>query len=201
MTLPTHYDCRRGIYRWSPLGNLLSDDCTVAAYLHLVMIHNLAAASSWQRLIYRLGYRVPHSPYAVQEYVDFLATIGEKAGVGVNPDQFLAWEKEKGRILEYQYVQLNGLAAPDLLDTLNQAMIDWNGCLITVALTNRAYDEGTLRGAWHLEPGDVPNQNLEHAVALVAYGPRMESVVTWGEMKDMTRPFTEATINGCWVFL
>ena len=197
MTLPSHCDLRRGIRSWQALGNLTNNDCTVAAYMHLTMVHNLAAASSWQRLLYRVGFRPPHNAYATAEYVDFLRIHGMPRSSGVDPAQFLAWEQSKGRVLDYQTIDISG---PDPNAAIRQAMVDWDGCLLALEMTEEAYQIGTSRGAWILKAGQVVEPTLAHAVALVAYTPTMNAFVTWGIMKEMDVAFTNAAVYECLVF-
>ena len=194
VTLPTHADLRRGITAWQPLGNLGLGDCTIAAYEHINMVHNVAASSWWKRLAYVAGYRPPSNQYAISEYADYLATVGEKPGpsTGVDPSSFLAWEEQKGRVKNWQYYPTTTAGASD---TVRQVMLQWNGCIVGLFLTERAYN---ARGAWVLEPGDTPLFSLSHAVAMVAYAGDMNGIVTWGQMKEMTVEFTNATVYGCW---
>lgn len=199
MTLPAYYDCRHGIRKWLDLGNFALGDCTVAAWLHLTMVHNVAAASSWKKLLYRLGYRPPHDPFAIEEYTAYLATLNEKPSptTGVDPASFFAWLKSLGKIKDYAQIDITG---PSGEDSLHQAMIDWNGCLLALELTDCAYSNPFNGRPWMIRVGDVPDPNLGHAVALVVYGPLNDGVVTWGEVKNMTREFTKACVYACWVF-
>lgn len=193
-TLPARYDLRRGIRRWLAFWNLVLGDCTIAAYLHIRMVQNVAAASTWKRLLYRIGFKVPDNALALSEYRDFLATLGETPSptTGVDPSLFLAWEQKNGRITEWQQ-----LTATDE-DSLHAAMIAWTGVLLAIELTSRVYNHP--KGEWRLQAGDKPNPNLSHAVALVAYNATDDAVVTWGYMKSMSQQFTQSTIIGAWVF-
>lgn len=198
--LPTHYDCRRGIRRWFSFGNYVWGDCTVAAYMHIVMVHMLASSSSWQRLLYRLGFNPQIDLKPVEEYTQFLATLNEKPSgtQGVDPGQFLAWEQSRGRVTEWQFIQVH--TGGNMEDIIHQAMVDWEGTILCLDLTLRAYNNGTNRGPWELEPGDTPDPTLGHSIALVEYGPKYNDIITWGINKRMSYPFTEATVYGCWVF-
>ena len=194
-TLPTFFDVRRGIKTWLDLGNWVYGDCVIAAWLHLTMVHNVAKASTWKKLLYRIGYRPPHDPFAVEEYTAFLATLHEKPSgtQGVDPFTFFTWLKGNNKIEDFQSI-------PATLDAIHAAMIEWDGCMLILNLTNRAYNIGLSHRPWILEPGDVPNPMLGHAVALVEYGPEMNGIVTWGEMKDMSNDFSNECVYACWVF-
>jgi hypothetical protein len=195
---PANYDLRRGIGNriWQWLGNDRFGDCTVAAYLHLCMVHNIAASSSWKKLLYRAGYRPPHDPFAVVLYTEFLATLNEKPSgtQGVDPFTFFTWLKVKGIIQDFQQIDIT---APGE-DAMHQAMIDWSGCLLALNLTTYAFDTALNGKAWDVRPGDVPA--FGHAVALVEYGPLNDAVVTWGQIQSMTRAFTKECVYACWVF-
>ena len=197
MPLPTAVDLRRGITNWLPLGNLSRNDCTIAAYEHVNMVKNLAASSWWKRLAYKIGYRPPSNSYAISEYVDFLATLNERPGAGVAPSQFLAWEKQQGRISDYTNLDIYQGNANDII---RQGMIDWTGCLLVLELTKRAYWLGDWPGKWELVGNDKPLPSLVHAVAMVGYGPLNNIIITWGIAKQMTIPFTEVTVIECWVW-
>lgn len=202
-TLPQHADLRDGIRNWDTLGNAVDGDCVVAAWLHLTMIHNLAAASSWKKLLYRLGYRAPHSAFALKEYADFLLTLNEVPSPtqGIYPEQFFAWLKATGRIVDYQQVPLGLQGSAGNEDVIRQAMLDWNGCVLGIEMTPRVYAEGVTPGVtWDLLPGDVVSPKLGHAVAMVAFSPDRNAIVTWGLMKEMTTALTNAAVYGCWVF-
>lgn len=205
MTLPTHYDLRRGIKLWHWYLNNVYGDCVVAAYLHILMVKHLATASSWRRLLYKLGWQPPTSAFAMTTYRDYLATQGEKPGpdVGLDPASFFAWLKSTGQITDYGQTDMsagtdaNGLTRED---RMHADMIAHDGVLLALSLTNRAYDDFYSKQPWEILPGDVPNPQLGHAVALVTYGPEMDSVVTWDRMKSMTREFTNVCVYGAWWF-
>ena len=185
---------------------MLFGDCVVAAYLHLVMFHNVSSASTWKLLIYRLGYRPPHALFALKEYADFLLTQGEKPGpsVGVDPLQFFTWLKANGKITDFQQIVIgqnnNIFYDPKKNNIIRQAAVDWDGCLLTLYLTKRSYDAGLEHKAWDILQGDVPLYALAHAVAMVAFDPNYNGIVTWAMMKDMTIEYTNYCVYGCWVF-
>ncbi len=206
MTVPTHYDLRRGIKIWNWYLNNVYGDCVVAAYLHILMVKHLSTASTWKRLLYKLGWQPPTGAFALTTYRDYLTTQGQKPGatVGIDPGSFFAWLKSTGQIIDYGQtdvspgVDANGLT---MEDRIHADMIAHNGLMLTLGLTNRAYDEPLyVSEPWSLQPGDVPNPKLDHAVALVTYGPEMDGVVTWARMKSMTRAFTQACIYTAWWF-
>lgn len=200
MALPLHYDVRRGLKNWQSLGNMVYGDCVVAAYLHLVMVHNVATSSTWKKFLYRLGFTPPSNKFAVQQYTDFLATLNEKPSgtMGVDPLTFFTWLKSTGQINDFQQIPIG--FSPFALDNVHEAMIQWNGCMLVLNLTNRAYDTGLEHIPWTIEPGDTPNPMLGHAIALVAYNPEMNGIVTWGMMKEMSNDFFTTCVYGCWVF-
>lgn len=209
MTLPLHYDVRNGVWRWHSMGNFVYGDCVVAAFEHLRMVKGTSNASSWQKTLYRAGFRPPHTPYAIEVYAEYLATQGQKPGptIGIDPLTFLPWAQEHNLILAWgsvnvdkSFVDANGLG---MRDRLHQAMIDYDGVMLSIELTNDAYQNFENRTPWHVgpAPADQPNPVLGHETALVAYTPQLDSVVTWGQMKSQTAAFTEATTYQGFVFL
>jgi hypothetical protein len=198
MTLPATADVRGGIRNWGMLGNDVNGDCVCAATEHLEMVHNLATTSSWKKLLYRLGFKPPSTKFTLELYTEFLATLGEKPPeTGINPEQWFPWLLTKGIITEWQAVALD---AP----SVQQALIDWKGCLIALMLTDHAYQYTFTKEPWEMLPGDVPDPKNGHAVALVSYNQTDYGVVTWGRMKSMTNEFAAAypagCVYGCWVF-
>lgn len=213
MTLPTAYDVRNGNRRWGSLGNFYTDDCTIAAFEHLRMVKATTSASSWQKLIYQVGFRPPHTPYTLEIYSQYQVGVGEKPShtTGVDPGSFFPWAKEQGLILDWGRVTIDtqwndtfpnpgGLSN---VDRLHQAMIDYRGVLLEAFLTPNAYHNWSEPRAWDVgpAPGDTPSEGLGHATALVQYGPANDGVVTWGRVKSQTHAFTQATTFGAFVFL
>ena len=209
LSLPAHYDVRNGIRRWLGMGNFQDGDCVIAAFEHCRMVKATTNASTWQRLVYRLGFRPPHSPYAVEVYAEFLATLGQKPGPsqGIDPNAFFPWAKEKGLITDWGHVNVdktfvdsNGLA---MRDRLHKSMIDYRGVMLSIELTPNAYNNFMSRTPWHVgtATADTPDPNLAHETLLTTYGPDLDSVVTWGQMKSQTAAFTEATTYEAFVFL
>ena len=206
MTIPDTYDARRGLRNWGMFGNNVDGDCIVVAIENLRMLHNVAAASTWKRFMYRLGFRPPHTPFVLQEYADFLLTQGEKPSpsTGVDPLQFFTWLKVTKKIDDFQQIiigQNNNIFYDEKKnDLIREACVGWNGCLLTLYLTKHAYDTGLEHKPWSLLTTDPPSYSLAHAVAMVAYSKTSNAVVTWGMMKEMTIGFTDYTVYGCWVF-
>lgn len=204
MTYPTVLDLRRGIKNWQGLGNVIEGDCTVAAYEHVNMVHNLATSSWWKRLAYQAGYRPPTNQYALDEYAAFLSTLGERPSptTGVDPNAFLTWEQNQGRITEWESYDFNSnaLQSANKNDVIRQVTSDWTGCLIGLELTNRAYRIGNGPGAWTLDAGDTPNPHLAHAVAGVGYGLDNIIIVTWGVAKQMSNDFAAACVFELWAW-
>ena len=198
MALPLHYDARRGIRQWGGLGNLYKSDCTVAAYEHIQMVHNLATASSWKKLLYRIGYVIPTTALTLEEYDEVLASLGENpaSDPGVYPNTLLAWAEVKGKIKTWTQLPIT----VDAATTIKEAVVAWDGCIVALELTSRAYYIGNAPGEWVLDAGDKPQVNLAHAVGAVEYGPKAIGVTTWGIMKNMTYEFANATVYGVWVF-
>lgn len=191
---PTVIDVRGGIRKWGMLGNDVDGDCVVAATEHLQMIHNLATTSTWKRLLYRLGFKPPSTQFTLDLYTRFLASLGETGpSTGIYPGQWFPWLKAQGIITDWQAIALDPTS-------VRQALLDWKGCLLALELTSYSYNNTFGNVPWEVRPGDVPNPNLGHAVALVSSNETDYGVVTWGRMKSMTNEFFTECVNGCWVF-
>lgn len=207
-TLPLKYDVRNGIRKWGGMGNFLDGDCTIAAFEHIRMVKATTGASSWQKLIYQAGFRPPHTPYALEVYTQYLATLGEKPpNAGVDPASFLTWAQEHKMItawgsinIDKTFVDANGFG---MRDRLHQAMINYRGVMLSVELTLNACNYYQKPQPWHIGtgPNDQPNAAFAHETALVAYTPDLDEVVTWGQMKAETPAFTLATVYDAHVFL
>lgn len=201
MSLPIRWDGRRGIRKWFPLGNIYLGDCVVAAIFHLVMMHNLATASSWKKLLYRVGFKVPTNGFAIEDYTEFLATLDEKPSgtMGVDPLQYLPWLVSKGIIKWWANYAISEGPSDTKMDTIHGAMVEYNGAMLLVELTERAYQAGTSPIPWTIEAGEVPDPNLAHAIADVSYGPSFDGIVTWGIMKSASSAFIQECAYGLFV--
>ena len=209
LVLPLHADVRHGIRVWPSEGNFVYGDCVVAAFEHLRMVKGTSNASSWKKLLYQIGFRPPHTPYSIEIYAKYLATLNQKPSptIGVDPNTFFPWAEENKLItawgtvnVDKTFVDANGLT---MRDRLHQAMIDYRGVMTSIELTTDAYQNFENGKPWDVgpSPADQPNPNLGHETALVAYGPELDSVVTWGQMKSQTAAFTEDTTYQAFVFL
>ena len=208
-TLPLSYDVRNGIRRWGSMGNFIDGDCVIAAFEHLRMVKGVANASSWKKLIYQVGFRPPHTPYALEIYAKYLATQNQKPGpnTGVDPLLFFPWAQENNLITAWGTVNVDptfvDAAGLSMRDRLHQAMINYRGVMTSIDLTENAYNYYMLRTPWHVgtRTADKPNPYLAHETALVAYGPALDEVITWGRMKSQTPAFTETCTYQAFVFL
>jgi len=203
MTLPLHADVRNGIRRWGMLGNDTYGDCVEAALAHIEMCKATANASSWKKLLYRIGFKPPTPAWTVGLYSSYLTSVGEtlKQDPGTMPPLFFAWMKSQGYIIDWGFVGQPPSIGSE--DRVHQAMSDYRGLLLTVTLTLDAYNNFFGRTPWSIgpNPNDQPDPSLQHAVALVAYGPQRDTVISWARTKSVTRPFMADCANGAYVFL
>ncbi len=202
-------DVRHGIRRWGGMGNFVFGDCVIAAFEHARMVKGTAQASSWQRLLWRVGFRPPHTPYAIGIYAQYLATLGEKPGPaqGVDPALFLPWAESKGLIKAWGTVNADphfiDAQGRDMRARLRDATAAYNGVMLSISLTENAYRDYNLQTPWDVgpDPADQPDYALGHETLMVVSGPNDDAVVTWGQMKTQTAAFTEATTYAAYVFL
>ena len=215
MTLPLHADVRNGIRRWGMLGNGPGvgnpapykaglGDCVEAMFLHMMMVKATTNASSWKKLLYRLGFTPPTPTEAIGLYGQFLATQGETLAQdpGTVVTTFLEFLKSQGNIVDWGSITLTSDRAATL-DKVHQAMIDYRSAGLQVELTSNAYTDFLGGTPWHISTDkfDQPDPSLQHGVALVVYGKKYSTVVSWGQTKNATRAFMYLCMNGAYVFL
>jgi hypothetical protein len=194
MILPLRADIRGGIRNWDgALGNDVYGDCVIAAFEHLRMTKNVSKASTFKKVLYKLGFRPPHAPYTVEVYREYLATQGQTPGpnAGVDPDSFFAWLKNKGMVKGW------GSLATSNASQVEQAMIDHKGVLITVDASMLTADEESPNAIW-----DTTNKSAssDHAIALVKYDPTFFYCVTWGFIVRLTDNYWKNSTFGCYWF-
>lgn len=208
MTAPVSADVRGGIRNWlSAYGNLVDGDCVVAAFEQLEKCHNVQAASTWKKILYRLGFKVPTTGMALADYTDYLATLDEKPGptMGIDPEGFFAWAKSTGRITDWGIV-LADASSPlgaNSTEMVKEAMIAHRGCLIVLTLTEQSYVSASIPGGrWVTGVGSQyqPNPKLQHAIALVEYNTGWLACVTWGFLVYLSPSFFAQCVSGCYWF-
>lgn len=197
--VPLHADVRGGIRRPPNFGNLFFGDCVVAMYCNLLLTKNVTKASTWRKILYRLGFRPPTNAEAIDDYRTYLATLGETPSPtqGIYPDGFFAWLKAQGKIKDWGTIDYTNQSL------VQQAMIEHRGVGLTMALTPSAIGKDAVQMAvWDVNVGrgNQPNQAYQHAVALVEYNPTTYAIFTWGETNRLTRAFYTACVNGCYWF-
>ena len=200
ITPPLHADVRGGIRNWGgALGNLVDGDCVIAGFEQLRKCHAVTSASTWRKVLYRVGFRPPHKAYTVQIYAEYLSTVGLTPGPtsGVYPNLFFAWAQTQGLIKSWGAVDVTDTAA------MQEAMATHHGCLLTLALTPQAYGSAAIPGGrWvtGTTKNYKPNPNIQHAIAMVEYNPAWWACVTWGDLVYLSPPFVSECVNGCYWF-
>ena len=189
----------RFIRNWGGLGNFVDSDCVVAAYFHILMALAVLNGSTFKKILYRLGFRVPHTPFALKEYTAYLATLGQKPGPesGVGVDGWLNWQKAQGNVLDWCYVGKPGQPVSE--SALRSAIDNFGGVLGVGCLTDFAYRHS--RKTWFLRTGDQPDPSIGHALALLDYNKAADRGVTWGHWQGMTIPYRELCFNALLVFV
>jgi hypothetical protein len=186
-------DVRGGITNWDgALGNIDYGDCVIAGFEHLRMTHEVATASTFKKVLYKLGFRPPHAPYTVEVYTEYLATLGETPGpnAGVDPQGFLTWAKSKGMVKDF------GSVITSDIYTAEQAMIDHDGLMLLVDASNLTAAEESSNAVWD---ASTPSSGADHCIALVKYDPKYWYAVTWGFIVRLTQNYvTNATFGAFW---
>lgn len=195
VALPSSANVTGGIRNFGELGNDVDGDCVCAGTEHNVDCKGTTLASRWRKIKYLLGFKPPSSVYTVELYTEFLATLGEKPGpdMGIYCSQWFPWLKAKGLIVDW------GMVKGDL----RQAMIDYRGIVLTLELTQNAWQYFPSGKPWDVgpNPNDQPSPSLGHAVMLCEYTPDLLTVVTWGALQSMTYDFWTTCGQGAYVFV
>ena len=180
----------RFIRNWGSLGNIVDGDCTVAAYYHIIMALAVLNGSSFKRILYRIGFRVPGTPFALKEYAAYLATLGQKPGpdTGVDPAGWLAWQQAQGNVLGWKQLPM-----PLTEASLRAALDKFGGVMLGGELSQNADANAGpwLNWAWTYSTNkfDQPDPSLGHEVAYLDYTRNMDRAVTWGRWQYMTITF------------
>ena len=197
MTAPATADVRGGIRNWGgALGNEVDGDCVAAAFEQLRKTHEVTKASSFKKVVYKLGFRPPHENYTLAVYTEFLATQGMLPGpdAGIDPDQFFPWLLSKGMVKDWGKVPVSDV------DACKQAVVDHHGCLLTVTLTPACVgSEAIPNGIWTVDSTNkntTLNPQWGHGIAWVKYNPIYDICVTWGFIVNLTPEFWAAAVNG-----
>lgn len=199
MTAPSAANVSGGIKNWGTLGNMVDGDCVVAAYYHICMAKNTLKGSTLKKLLYRLGYRVPGTPFALEEYTAYLATLNEKPGPdqGVAVDGWLNWQQTQGNVTAWAALPYQASEAQ-----VRQAMIDFGGVILGGELSQYAYNHAY--DIWRysaVDPSMQGDPNLGHAVAFLKYANGVDSFVSWGVWESMTETFRVKCFYSPYVFL
>lgn len=198
VVLPSSANVTGGIRNFGELYNDVDGDCVCAGTEHNVDCKGTTLLSRWKRVKYLLGFKPVTSAYTLELYSEFLATLGEKPGpdMGVNCQQWFRWLKEQGLIVEWGIVDYKKIA-------LKKAMIDYRGVVLTLSLTQNAYQQFPSGKPWDVssDPNDQPDPSLGHAIMLCEYNAELLTAVTWGQLQAMTYDFWKACGNGAFVFV
>jgi hypothetical protein len=168
------------------LGNDVYGDCGPAATEHYRMA--------------KTGHRIPSitDNYTEQLYFQYGVAMGE---LGPRPDQgvdnasWLQWLFGKGIIEGYAE-----LAAGNV-DVVRQAMLNFNGVICGVNLTDRAEAEFEQGRPWNVTRLERPDPMMGHDILLVAYDENSDTFVTWGALQKATVAWDEAAIEEAWVII
>ena len=190
-----------GIRVWGWKGNERLGDCVAAAIEDLIQAKGTATASTWRKVLYRLGFTPPSNRRTVQLYTKFLATLNElpSATQGIDPATFLEWLRVQGEIVEWSAYPIG----QDRTLSAVQAGYTYGGAVLTLALTENMYNGFTDNHPWGIGngPGNTPLWALNHAVALVRNTGKELVIATWDRNKVLTDPCADATITAIYAVL
>lgn len=133
---------------------------------------------------------------------------GKWADDGVENVSWLSWclkqeiaEKGEGADDLIAFMELDLESAPDPNATVHQAMIDFHGVFVAVALTDDAQQIFSERGTWTVANGERPDPNEGHDILLVKYDGSTDTYVTWSELQKATHDWSSACRGQALVFL
>ena len=197
--VPASGDVSRGITSWLMLGNDQYGDCGPAATEHFRMSKGLYS-----------GDETPTEAETVALYFDYGIAQGEpppQPDEGVENATWLAWlfaESQSAKLAgddidEFAYAEVNISS----VDNINSAMLEFNGVLCGVNLTD--YDEQDFPNVpWGTQTPVQPNPQLGHDIVKVRFGqsgPAGDTYVTWGALQQATTGWSSACIDEAWVIV
>jgi hypothetical protein len=199
MSFLTAFNARGPIRFWSALGNDADGDCVVAGTENIRICQNLLSTSTFKKLLYKIGFRPPHTAYSLELYAEYLATLNEKPSpnTGIDPTGWFEWCKTKGLITAWGAVDIKNQ------DAVKEAVVKYRGVLLTLELTYNSWrDAYYTKKTWTVgtDKNDQPNPTLNHAVALVDYTPGYFGIVTWGLFRTFSVDYYDACVNGVYWF-
>ena len=223
MTLPLAADVSGNIKNPGELGNDIDGDCTVAAYLHLLMCLARVRSGPLKTWAYKLGFKVPGQKFAIAIYAKYLATLNEKPGPAsaVYVDAWLKYLQGQGEVLGYAQIPPTSVPCATQAEfdaaygdgsafeaVVRAAMINFGGVLIAGNLSVNAMDifmnpQLHAGDVWSYSaaPHDQPSPDFGHAMALVKFNPKTDTVVTWGKYQAMTTEFRAKCLLTAFVFV
>lgn len=207
---PPTGDVTGGLTEWGMFGNDKYGDCGAAATYHgfmakaLALSGTTAAVTNYLQATYEPGFVLPTDASVETTYFAYGRAMGEpgdQPDQGVSNDTWLKFLKDQG-IIEL-YAQLD-VTNPD---QIHQAMLDFRGVLVGIALTGSAEQEFENHQPWNASPTEQPNPQEGHDIYLVKYDTTVpaaaETFITWGALQDATIDWENAeapNFMDAWVF-
>lgn len=186
---PPSADVSNGVTAWGMLGNDTYGDCGVAAFEH----YRMAKAGALNG-----GFVIPSDAETESLYFTYGLAQGEP---GPQPDQgvqnatFLKWLFDEGHISGYAQVDHTNA------DEVHAAMIDFNGVLVGVNLTDDAQQLFGQGLPWTIAQGETADPNMGHDILLVKYDQSGDTFVTWGAEQASTIGWDGACVDEAWVII
>lgn len=181
--------------------------CGPAATDHINMCKTLAgalasgydAANAITAAAAVSGQLLPGAPGVLPAYFAYGIAQGEPGpdpDEGVDNDSWLAYCFKQGWI--DWYCQLDPTNANEIRWGVNEA----KGVLLGVELNDQAEQQFENDQPWNVGPGDEPDPNEGHDIAVVKYGQPGLEVVTWGALQHTTIRWDEAEeqVWDAWIF-
>lgn len=200
---PDSADVSGGLTSWGMLGNDTYGDCGSAGFYHGLMAKALMAnntATDYLQAAWEPGFTVPTDSIVEATYFAYgraQGEPGEQPDEGVDNATWFAFLKQLG------IVELAAQIDPHNRAEFKQAMIDFKGVEIGVALTDDAEQAFETGQPWDVSPSSQPNPQEGHDILVVKYDPQSLTVVTWGGLQECTIAWEDAEIDqymDAWVF-
>lgn len=196
--LPPEGDVTSGVTDWGMFGNgpdptLTANDgqpvgdCGPAAFFHNRMAVALAHKVEPEAAL-------PLCGFTADQVVDLYLTYTGGQDVGVVGALFLQWLYKQGLILAF--------APVDVLsrDKVNQAVLDFDGVLLGVQLTDNADDLFTAGKPWALD-GEQPDPEDGHFIVKAGFTPQLDKDLSWGAVQFAEVSWTETCAEEAWAII
>lgn len=207
---PPEGDVTKGLTAYGMDGNDRYGDCGVAGTDHGRMVKALVSLDADGNPVWQPGFAPWGTDGCLSRYFAYGIAQGEpgpEPDYGVDNTNWLTWclaedVAEKGAdgddLVAFMEIDVS---SPGAADRIHAAMLEYDGVLVAVSLTDDAEQLFSAHQPWSLAGGEQPDPNEGHDIYLVKYGPSGDCFVTWGALQWATVDWDSACIMQAHVFL